>query len=105
MRTKQHLTTPPRKGTALRLVSTTNLDRAQWLTVRKGGIGSSDAAAAVGLNPYKSQLALWLEKTGRDAAMPQIDANDDSTPYSGARFSNPLLQLNTPSALASRCAR
>lgn len=50
---------------ALRLADTRALDREQWLEVRKGGIGSSDAAAAVGLNPYKSQLELWLEKTGR----------------------------------------
>lgn len=49
---------------ALRLVDTKKLDRGQWLEVRQGGIGSSDAAAAVGLSPYKSQLELWLEKTG-----------------------------------------
>ena len=55
------------RRTALRLVETRTLDRGQWLEVRKGGIGSSDAAAAVGLNPYKSQLELWLEKTGRAA--------------------------------------
>ncbi|WP_022964103.1 YqaJ viral recombinase family nuclease [Halopseudomonas pelagia] len=91
MKTEQHLPTPPRKGTALRLVSTTNLDREQWLTVRKGGIGSSDAAAAVGLNPYKSQLALWLEKTGRDAAMPQIDANDDGTPAFWGTILEPIV--------------
>lgn len=53
---------------ALRLVDTRTLDRGQWLEVRKGGIGSSDAAAAAGLNPYKSQLELWMEKTGRAAA-------------------------------------
>ena len=36
---------------ALRLVSTKDLPREDWLTVRRTGIGSSDAAAAVGLNP------------------------------------------------------
>ena len=46
------------KQRALRLVDTRTLDRRQWLEVRKGGIGSSDAAATVGLNPYKSQLEL-----------------------------------------------
>ena len=54
-----------KKNAALRLVDTRSLDREQWLEVRKGGIGSSDAAAAVGLCPYKSQLELWMEKTGR----------------------------------------
>lgn len=70
----------PRSRPALKLVKTQTLDREQWLEVRKRGIGSSDAAAAVGLNPYKSQLELWMEKTGRDAGLPKIDPEDDSTP-------------------------
>ena len=57
-----------KKNAALRLVDTRTLDRQQWLSVRQGGIGSSDAAAAVGLCPYKSQLELWMEKTGRTPA-------------------------------------
>ncbi|CAB1369535.1 YqaJ viral recombinase family protein [Denitratisoma oestradiolicum] len=65
---------------ALQLVSTKRLDRVQWLAIRKQGIGSSDAAAAVGLNPYYSPLELWMVKTGRDQALPQVDPNDDSSP-------------------------
>lgn len=65
---------------ALKLVKTNDLKRDEWLEVRKTGIGSSDAAAAVGLNPYQSQLELWMVKTGRGAALPQVDPNDDSSP-------------------------
>lgn len=61
----------------LRLVDTRTLDRGQWLEVRKGGIGSSDAAAAVGLSPYKSQLELWLEKTGRVDTLAEHQGMDD----------------------------
>lgn len=32
---------------------------------RARGIGASDAAAAIGLHPFKSAADLWLEKTGR----------------------------------------
>ena len=64
----------------LRLVSTKDLDRQDWLDVRKRGIGSSDASAAIGLNPYKSQLALWMEKTNRDVGLPQPNQDDDTTP-------------------------
>ncbi|MGY1530848.1 YqaJ viral recombinase family nuclease [Luteimonas sp. A649] len=53
------------RSAAIRLVDTRSLEREQWLEVRKQGIGSSDAAAAVGLCPYKSQLELWMDKTGR----------------------------------------
>ena len=65
---------------ALKLVKTNDLSRDEWLEVRKTGIGSSDAAAAVGLNPYQSQLELWMIKTGRGDSLPQIDPNDDSNP-------------------------
>lgn len=68
------------KRPALRLVSTKELSRDEWLDVRKGGIGSSDAGAAVGINPYQSQLELWMIKTGRDADLPKIDPNDETSP-------------------------
>ncbi|KAA0068495.1 lambda-exonuclease family protein [Rhodanobacter sp. T12-5] len=54
-----------KQNAAVRLVDTKKLPYGQWLDVRRNGIGSSDAAAAVGLCPYKSQLELWMEKTGR----------------------------------------
>lgn len=56
-----------RYGQAIRLASTTRLSRDQWLRIRGLGIGSSDAAVAVGLSPYKCPLSLWLEKTRRKA--------------------------------------
>ncbi|MCG5531666.1 hypothetical protein LRD18_12550, partial [Halorhodospira halochloris] len=40
---------PERWGQAHRLVETRDLDRQAWLAIRRGGIGGSDAAAAVGL--------------------------------------------------------
>ena len=74
-----------RLSPALKLVKTHNLSRDNWLAVRKGGIGSSDAASAVGLNPYKSQLQLWMEKTGRDGTLPKVDPHDETSPmYWGA---------------------
>lgn len=39
----------------------------EWLKSRKV-IGGSDAAALVGLNPYKTNIDLWREKTGRKEA-------------------------------------
>jgi putative phage-type endonuclease len=51
------------------------MSREEWLSVRGRGIGSSDAAVAVGLSPYKSPLELWLEKTDRQAP-PDLAAND-----------------------------
>ena len=46
----------------------------EWLQARKL-IGGSDASALVGLNPYKTNIDLWKEKTGRQKA-PDI-SNDE----------------------------
>lgn len=42
--------------------------RGTWLVGRSHGIGGSDAAAVLGLNPYMSNVDLWLRKTGRKKA-------------------------------------
>lgn len=76
---------------ALRLVKTTGMEREDWLQVRRSGIGSSDAAAAVGLNPYKSQLELWMEKTGRGGALPQVDPNDEASPMYWGTLLEPIV--------------
>ncbi|MEH6801335.1 MAG: YqaJ viral recombinase family protein [Halopseudomonas sabulinigri] len=91
MKTEALPSSQHRGRNALRLVSTTNLDREAWLSVRKQGIGSSDAAAAVGLNPYKSQLELWLEKTNRDSRLPRIDPQDDSAPTFWGNILEPIV--------------
>ncbi|MCH5250551.1 MAG: YqaJ viral recombinase family protein [Lachnospiraceae bacterium] len=40
-----------------------NLDRSDWLKLRKTGIGGSDAGAICGLNPYSSQMSVYRDKT------------------------------------------
>lgn len=80
-----------RPSPALRLIKTTDLNRDQWLDIRRSGIGSSDAAAAVGLNPYKSQLELWMEKTGRGGVLPQVDPNDEASPMYWGTLLEPIV--------------
>lgn len=41
--------------------------REEWLDIRKGGIGSSEVATIVGLNPWETPYQLWRRKTGLDA--------------------------------------
>lgn len=41
------------------------MNRAEWLEARKTGIGGSDAAAVLGMSPWKTNVELWEEKTGR----------------------------------------
>ena len=42
-------------------------DRAEWLEFRKSGIGSSEVATIVGLNPWETPYQLWRRKIGIDA--------------------------------------
>ncbi|MFZ6749604.1 YqaJ viral recombinase family protein [Undibacterium sp. Ren11W] len=90
---------------ALRLVSTKELSRNDWLNVRKGGIGSSDAAAAVGLNPYQSQLELWLIKTGRDADLPKIDPKDETSPMYWGSLLEPIVAAHYTKRTGHRVRR
>lgn len=87
--TLQQSSSKPRP--ALRLVGTKQLPREDWLAVRKQGIGSSDAATAVGLNPYKSQLELWMEKTGRDTLLPKLDPHDEQSPAYWGNILEPIV--------------
>jgi putative phage-type endonuclease len=67
------------------------MSREDWLNVRKKGIGASDAAAAVGLNPYQSQLELWMIKTNRDNNMPKPDPDDQSSPMYWGNVLEPIV--------------
>jgi len=42
----------------------------EWLALRKSKIGASDAAIIMGISPWKTQLQLWEEKTGRKEQAP-----------------------------------
>ncbi len=90
---------------ALRLVATKELPREDWLAVRKQGIGSSDAAAAVGLNPYKSQLELWLEKTGRDGTLPKTDPQDEECPAYWGNLLEPIVAAHYTKRTGNRVRR
>lgn len=76
---------------ALKLVKTQELSRDDWLAVRRTGIGGSDAAAAVGLNPYMSPLELWLDKTGRADGLPGPDSDETTSPTYWGTLLEPIV--------------
>jgi putative phage-type endonuclease len=67
------------------------MPRETWLDVRRQGVGSSDAAAAVGLNPYQSQLELWMHKTGKGHLLPTVDPNDETSPMYWGTLLEPIV--------------
>ena len=96
---------PLKQRPALKLVKTKDLPRDDWLTVRKQGIGSSDAATACGLNPYKSQLELWLEKTGRDGNLPKSDPHDEESPLYWGNILEPIVAAHYTKRTGHRVRR
>ena len=46
-----------------RLAATKGMDKREWLLLRKKGIGGSDTGAICGLNPYKTAMQVYLDKT------------------------------------------
>lgn len=95
----------PRQPPALRLVSTKDMDRETWLEVRRQGIGSSDAAAAVGLNPYQSQLELWMHKVGKGHLLPTIDPNDATSPMYWGTLLEPIVAAHYTKRTGNRVRR
>ena len=95
----------PRQRPALRLVSTKGMARETWLDVRRQGVGSSDAAAAVGLNPYQSQLELWMHKTGKGDLLPTIDPLDETTPMYWGTLLEPIVAAHYTKRTGNRVRR
>lgn len=70
-------------------------DHSDWLQNRKR-IGGSDAAAVIGRNPYKTNVELWQEKTGR--AKPEDISDKPYVKYGikAERHLRELFQLDFP---------
>lgn len=47
----------------MKIIPTQNLTRAQWLELRRQGIGGSDVAAILGLSKWRTPLEVWQDKT------------------------------------------
>ena len=48
----------------IRVVNVSKISREEWLEFRREGIGGSDAAVVLGLNPFRSLLELYSDKLG-----------------------------------------
>lgn len=58
----------------IKATDTRGMSREEWLAARQKGIGGSDAGAIVGVNAYRSPVAVWADKTGRAEETPDNDS-------------------------------
>jgi putative phage-type endonuclease len=75
----------------VRVLTEPETPRPQWLSLRKGGLGGSDALAAANLDPYRSPLRVWLEKTSSEPD----DQIDNPHMHWGRMMEGPLLEWFT----------
>jgi len=68
------------------IANTKLLTRDQWLSLRKIGIGGSDAGAILGVNKWKTPFQVYMDK------VEQLD-EDDSTISEAAYWGNELEDL------------
>ena len=54
------------------LVSTEDLPREQWLEYRRKGIGGSDAAAVLGISPFRTGRDLYYDKLNSGHPLPAV---------------------------------
>ena len=56
------------------LAKTNGLSREEWLALRRHGIGSSDAPAVCGLDPYRKPIQVYMDKLGLEPDRPSNEA-------------------------------
>lgn len=71
-------------------ISTMGMEHEEWLRLRKGGIGGSDAGAVCGLNLYRSPMAVYWEKT-----TDTLDLSDNEAMRQGRDLENYVAQRFT----------
>lgn len=64
------------------LTSTDGMSRQEWLAARRKGLGGSDMAAVLGLDSYRTPLAVYLDKVG--------ELPDDDEPSEAMEWGNRL---------------
>ncbi len=53
--------------------NTKDMPKDEWLRKRKCGIGGSDASSILGLNPYRSSMAVYIDKIDEEIRCNQMD--------------------------------
>lgn len=77
---------------------TRGLTREEWLAIREReayqGIGGSEAAAVVGLNPYESPFTVFVRKRGRDLGwkVPEMESEEENSRTRWGTLLEPLIR-------------
>lgn len=84
---------------AVKLASTLNMPREEWLALRRQGIGGSDAGAILGLSPWASPFSVYCDKKGLLPEKEDTEAmrqGRDLESYVARRFVEYMNEKETP---------
>jgi len=81
----------------IKLVDTREITREEWLSWRKKGIGGSDISSLLGLNPWRSPLALYYDKVSEDDETEEeesiaMELGKELEPFLREKFANWMLK-------------
>ena len=57
------------------VLKTKDINKNDWLELRKSGIGGSDAASVLGFSPYRSSMSVYLEKINHNNKINNLKEN------------------------------
>ena len=74
----------------MKIIPTQNLTRAQWLELRRQGIGGSDVAAIIGISKWRTPLDIYNDKT--EEGEPADGQEDDNPSMEWGRRLEPVIR-------------
>lgn len=72
------------------IANTKDMPKDEWLKKRKCGIGGSDASSILGFNPYKSSMAVYLDKIDDEIRFAHVANGSKGEPVAQNRYANLL---------------
>ena len=72
------------------IVNTKDMPKDEWLKKRKCGIGGSDASSILGFNPYKSSMAVYLDKIDDEIRFAHVANGSKGEPVAQNCYANLL---------------
>lgn len=72
------------------IANTKDMPKDEWLKKRKCGIGGSDASSILGFNPYKSSIAVYLDKIDDEIRFAHVANGSKGEPVAQNRYANLL---------------
>lgn len=72
------------------IANTKDMPKDEWLKKRKCGIGGSDASSILGFNPYKSSMAVYLDKIDDEIRFAHVANGSKGEPVAQNCYANLL---------------